>query len=135
MTEPLVSFPDVERLVVELLEDRPELVGVVVDNRPPPDFNGTQKAVLVSRVGGAWIDDQRLDQPLVDFEVYGPDKSAAHRVALTARALTIALRGVSHGGAVVVDVVEEDGPRWLPDFHHPASNRYRSTVRLVIRPS
>jgi hypothetical protein len=135
VTDPLVTFPDVERLIVDTLKNRPELAGVVVDNRPPPDFNGTQKAVLVSRVGGAWIDDQHLDQPLVDFEVYGPDKSATHAVALTARALTISLRGVTYGGAVVVDVVEEDGPRWLPDYHHPGSNRYLSTVRLVIRPS
>jgi hypothetical protein len=135
VTEPLVRFPDVERLVVDTLKDRTELAGVVVDNRPPPGFNGTQKAVLVSRVGGAWIDDERLDQPLVDFEVYGPDKSATHAVALAARALAISLRGVSYGGAVVVDVVEEDGPRWLPDYHHPGSNRYLSTVRLVIRPS
>jgi hypothetical protein len=135
VTEPLVRFPDVERLVVDTLKDRTELAGVVVDNRPPPGFDGTQKAVLVSRVGGAWIDDERLDQPLVDFEVYGPDKSATHAVALAARALAISLRGVSYGGAVVVDVVEEDGPRWLPDYHHPGSNRYLSTVRLVIRPS
>jgi hypothetical protein len=135
MTSPLVTFPDVERLLVDALKDRPELAGVVVDNRPPPGFDGTQKAVLVSRVGGAWIDDQHLDQPLVDFEVYGPDKSAAHAVALTARALTINLRGISYGGALVVDVVEEDGPRWRPDYLHAASNRYLSTVRLVIRPS
>ena len=135
MTEPLVTFPDVERLVVDALKNRPELAGVVVDNRPPPGFNGTQKAVLVSRVGGAWIDDQHLDQPLVDFEVYGPDKSTAHAVALMARALTISLRGVSYGGAVVVDLVEEDGPRWRPDYQRPGSNRYLSTVRLVIRPS
>jgi len=135
VTDPLVTFPDVERLVVDTLKDRPELAGVVVDNRPPSGFDGTQKAVLVSRVGGAWVDDERLDRPLVDFEVYGPDKSTAHAVALMARALTISLRGVSYGGAVVVDLVEEDGPRWRPDYQRPGSNRYLSTVRLVIRPS
>jgi hypothetical protein len=135
MSDPLISFPDIERLVVDQLKDRSELAGVIVDNRPPAGFDGTQKAVLVSRVGGAWVDDQKLDQPLVDFEVYGPDKSAAHGVALTARALALQLRDVSYGGADVLDVIEEDGPRWLPDYHHPGSNRYLSTVRLVIRPS
>jgi hypothetical protein len=135
VTEPLIAFPDVERLVVDSIKDRPQLAGVLVDNRPPPDFDGTRRAVLISRVGGAWIDDQHLDHPLIDFEAYGPDKSTAHGVALAARAVTIGLRGVDYGGAVVVDVIEEDGPRWLPDYHHPGSNRYLSTVRLVIRPS
>jgi hypothetical protein len=135
MSEPLVTFPDVERLVVDSFRERAELTGVVVDNRVPPDFDGTQRAVLVSRVGGAWVDDQRLDHPLIDLETYGPDKPAAHVVALAARAATFGLRGVSSGGAVVVDVVEEDGPRWLPDYHHPRGNRYVSTIRLVVRPA
>jgi hypothetical protein len=135
MTEPLPTFPDVERLVVDSFQDRPELAGVMVDNRVPQGFDGTQRAVLVSRVGGAWVDDERLDRPLIDLEVYGPDKPAAHVVANSARTATFGLRGVSYGGALVVDVVEEDGPRWLPDYQHPGSNRYLSTIRLVVRPS
>ena len=54
MNEPLVIFPDVERLVVDHLKNRPELADVLVDNRTPPGFDGTQKAVLISRAGGAW---------------------------------------------------------------------------------
>ncbi|MEC4016408.1 hypothetical protein [Streptomyces sp. H27-D2] len=127
-----ISFPDVERLVVDHLKNRAELAGVIVDNRPPAGFNGTQKAVLVSRVGGAWVDDLRLDQPLVDLEVYGPDKTAAHGVALAARSALFEARGTSYGGAIVTDVVEADGPRWLPDYNYPASSRYLSTVRLFI---
>lgn len=134
MSDPPITFPDVERLVVDHLKERPELIGVTVDNRPPPGFDGTQKAVLVSRVGGAWIDDRRLDEPLVDLEVYGPDKTTAHGIALLARAALRTARGRTVGTAYVTDVVEADGPRWLPDFHHPAGNRYLSTVRLLIRP-
>jgi len=135
MTEPIVTFPDVERLVVDNLKNRPERAGVVVDNRPPAGFDGTQRVVLVSRMGGAWVDDERLDHALVDLEAYGPDKPAAHTVANVARALVIGLRGTTYGGAVVVDLVEEDGPRWLPDYLHNGASRYLSTVRLVIRPS
>ncbi|MFI5808094.1 hypothetical protein [Streptomyces sp. NPDC051561] len=130
-----LAFPDAERLVVDHLKNRPELAGVVVDNRPPAGFDGTQRAVLVSRVGGAWVDDLHLDQPLVDLEVYGPDKTAAHTVALAARAAVLTLAGTSYGTAFVTDVVEADGPRWLPDYLRPAGNRYLATVRILVRPA
>ncbi|WSJ45691.1 hypothetical protein OG349_23635 [Streptomyces sp. NBC_01317] len=131
----VLNFPDVERLVVDFLEDRPEMVGVTVDNRPPAGFDGTQKAVLVSRVGGVWVDDLHLDKPLLDLEVYGPDKTAAHTVALAARACVLELIGTRYGTAVVTDVDEADGPRWLPDYNRPAGNRYLATLRLSIRPA
>lgn len=130
-----LAFPDAERLVVDHLKNRAELAGVVVDNRPPAGFDGTQKAVLVSRVGGAWVDDLHLDQPLIDVEVYGPDKTAAHTVALTARAALLDATGTVYGGAAVTEVAEADGPRWLPDYNRPNGNRYLSTVRLSIRPA
>ncbi|MEU8958762.1 hypothetical protein AB0C93_31240 [Streptomyces sp. NPDC048518] len=130
----ILTFPDAERLVVDFLKNRAELTGSVVDNKPPAGFDGTQKAVLVSRVGGAWVDDRHLDQPLLDLEVYGPDKSTAHGISLAARACVLELTGTSYGGAVVTDVAEADGPRWLPDYNRPAGNRYLSTVRISIRP-
>ncbi|MEU2184077.1 hypothetical protein [Streptomyces thermolilacinus] len=130
-----LAFPDVERLVVDHLRNRPELTGVVVDNRPPAGFDGTQQAVLVSRVGGAWVDDLHLDRPLVDLEVYGPDKTTAHTVALTARAALLDATGTVYGGAFVTEVAEADGPRWLPDHNRPSANRYLSTVQLSIRPA
>lgn len=132
MADPTVTFPDVERLVVDFLTDRAELAAATVDNVPPAGFDGTQQVVLVSRSGGAWIDDQHLDTPLVDFEVYGPDKTTAHTLALKVRAALLALRGTLYGTARVTDVVEADGPRWLPDWNRSAANRYYSTVRLSI---
>ncbi|MEU9332006.1 hypothetical protein AB0D49_02450 [Streptomyces sp. NPDC048290] len=135
MAEPTVTFPDVERLVVDFLTDRTELAAATVDNVPPAGFDGTQPVVLVSRAGGAWIDDQHLDQPLVDFEVYGPDKTAAHTLALTVRSALLGLRGTAYGTAIVTEVVEADGPRWLPDWNRAAASRYWATVRLHIRPA
>ncbi|MFF7330898.1 hypothetical protein ACIQU5_10700 [Streptomyces sp. NPDC090306] len=132
MAEPTVTFPDVERLVVDLLTDRAELAAVTVDNVPPSGFDGTQPVVLVSRSGGAWIDDQHLDLPLVDLEVYGPDKTAAHTLALLVRSALLAVRGTVYGTTRVTDVVEADGPRWLPDWNRSAANRYYSTVRLSL---
>ncbi|MFE9410224.1 hypothetical protein ACFYN0_15720 [Streptomyces sp. NPDC006704] len=135
MNEALLAFPDVERLIVDHLKYLPELSGVAVDNRPPAVFDGTQQAVLVSRTGGAWVDDLHLDQPLVELEVYGPTKTAAHTLSLSVRAALLQLRGTTYGTAVVTDVVETEAVRWLPDYNRPAGNRYRTTVRLSLRPS
>lgn len=130
---PSIVFPDVEQLVVDYLRNRPELAGILVDNRTPAGFDGTQRAVLVSRAGGVWVEDLQLDQPLVDLEVYGPDKPAAHSLANAARGALLSMRGATIGSAVVTDAVEADGPRWLPDYNHGAASRYRSTTRLSLR--
>lgn len=135
MPDPLINFPDVERLVVDYLKTRTELAGVTIDNRPPSGFDGTQPAVLVSRVGGTWIDDQYLDTPLVDLDTYGPDKTAALGIASKVRAVLLPLRGTVRAGTLVADVAEQDGPRWLPDYNRPNGNRYLTTVRLSLRPS
>ena len=133
MTDQLISFPDIEMLVVDNLKDRSELDGALVDNRLPAGFDGTRRAVFVSRSGGVWTDDD-LDQALIDLEVYAPDKPAAHLLSLAARGLVLQLEGTSYGGALVTDVREEDGPRWLPDYVHGGVPRYRSTTRLSVRP-
>jgi hypothetical protein len=130
-----IVFPDVEQLVVDYLRNRTELAGVLVDNRTPAGFDGTQRAVLVSRAGGVWVEDLHLDQALMDLEVYGPDKPAAHALANIARSALLSVRGATVGSTLVTDAVEADGPRWLPDYNHGAANRYRSTTRLSLRTS
>ncbi|GAA3770662.1 hypothetical protein GCM10022206_06590 [Streptomyces chiangmaiensis] len=131
----ILTFPDAERLVVDFLKNRPEMTGVTVDNRTPVGFDGTQQVVLVSRSGGVWIDDLHLDKPLIDLEVYGPDKTTAHGIALAARACVLELVGTTYGTAIVTDIDEADGPRWLPDYNRPAGNRYLATIRVSIRPA
>ncbi|MFH9297634.1 hypothetical protein [Streptomyces sp. NPDC017520] len=134
MTSPPSTFPDVEAIVVELLSDRPDLADAVVDETTPPGFDGTQQAVIVSRRGGAWVDDLHLDQPLVELEAYGPDKATAHRLANAARAELLSAAGRTYGTSLVItDVVEADGPRWLPEFLHPAANRYVCVLRVSLR--
>ncbi|MEU0298812.1 hypothetical protein ABZ252_04965 [Streptomyces sp. NPDC006175] len=134
MSSPPSTFPDVEAIVVELLSDRPDLAEAVVDETPPAGFDGTQPAVIVSRRGGAWIDDLHLDQPLIELEAYGPDKVTAHRLANAARAELLSAVGRTYGTNVVItDVVEADGPRWLPEYLYPAANRYLTVLRVSLR--
>lgn len=127
------TFPDVEAIVVDLLSDRPELAGAIVDESPPSGFDGTQRAVIVSRRGGAWIDDLHVDKPMIELEVYGPDKTAAHLLANAARAVLLRSAGTVFGTSVITDVAEADGPRWLPDYVYTAANRYLCVIQLSVR--
>ncbi|MER5772671.1 MULTISPECIES: hypothetical protein [unclassified Streptomyces] len=132
------KFPDVQKIVVDLLtQSLSATAGVTVVESPPVGFNGTTKTVVVSRRGGAWIDDLHLDQPLIELEVYGPTKSDAHVLANDARAALLGMAGrvidTSVPKTTITDVSEADGPRWLPDYVYTAANRYLCILRLFLR--
>ncbi|MFG2872278.1 hypothetical protein [Streptomyces sp. NPDC048338] len=132
MTTPPSAFPDVEKLVVDVLKADPALTGVTVAAQAPAGFDGTQNAVLVNRRGGAWLGDLHVDMPLIEFEVYGPTKTAAHVLANAARRALLATIGKQIGANVVSDVEEQDGPRWMPDYLYRGANRYLCVIRLSV---
>ncbi|MFB7517844.1 hypothetical protein [Streptomyces sp. NPDC056144] len=133
MTTPPSAFPDVEKLVVDVLKADPALAGVTVAASAPAGFDGTTSAVLVNRRGGAWIGDQHVDMPLIEFEVYGPSKTAAHVLANAARRALLATIGKPIGANNRVhDVEEQDGPRWMPDYLYRGANRYLCVIRLSL---
>ncbi|MEU7011808.1 hypothetical protein [Streptomyces sp. NPDC046332] len=132
MTTPPSAFPDVEKLVVDVLKADPALAGVTVAVQAPTGFDGTQSAVLVNRRGGAWIGDLHVDKPLMEFEVYGPSKNAAHVLANAARRALLATIGKQIGVNFVSDVEEQDGPRWMPDYLYRGANRYLCVIQLSL---
>lgn len=134
MTTPLIQFPDVEALVVQLLQADPAIqgTGATVSRDAPPGFDGTTAAVLVSRLGGTWIGDLYLDNPMIQLEVYGPDKATASTVANTARHALLALVGTVQGSTTISDVVEQDGPRWMPDYLYQAAKRYVCVLKMSL---
>ncbi|MEU0400236.1 hypothetical protein ABZ318_08270 [Streptomyces sp. NPDC006197] len=132
MTTPPSAFPDVEKLVVDVLKADPALAGVTVAAQAPAGFDGTQSAVLVNRRGGAWIGDLHVDKPLIEFEVYGPTKTAAHVLANAARKALLATIGKQLGAHLVSDVEEQDGPRWMPDYLYRGANRYLCVIQLSL---
>ncbi|AXI78053.1 hypothetical protein [Peterkaempfera bronchialis] len=132
MTTPPSAFPDVEALVVDVLRADPGLATATVSVDPPSGFDGTQRAVLVSRRGGAWTGDRHVDQPLIELEVYGPDKATAHILANAARRALLAAMDHSYGGTTVTDVTEQDGPRWMPDYLYRAANRYVCVLAVSL---
>ncbi|MFI9807625.1 hypothetical protein ACIHEJ_25230 [Streptomyces sp. NPDC052301] len=129
---PPSSFPDVEALVVDILKQDPALSTALVTVQPPSDFNGTTAAVLVNRRGGAWVGELHVDQPLIELEVYGPTKQAAHVLANSARRALLATAGNRYGTNLITEVEEQDGPRWLPDYLYHAANRYVSVHKVYL---
>ncbi|WP_320784709.1 hypothetical protein [Streptomyces sp. CRN 30] len=129
---PPSAFIEVERLVVEILEDDPGLATALVAVEPPADFDGTAAAVLVNRRGGAWVGELHVDEPLIELEVYGPDKATAHTLANTGRRALLAAAGRTFGTNVITDVVEQDGPRWMPDYLYAAANRYVCVLKVAV---
>ena len=129
---PPSAFPDVEALVVDILEADSALSTALVTVDPPSDFNGTTAAVLVNRRGGAWIGELHVDQPLIELEVYGPTKQAAHVLANSARRALMAAAGNRYGTNLITEVEEQDGPRWLPDYLYSAANRYVVVLKVFL---
>ncbi|MFF3940841.1 hypothetical protein [Streptomyces phaeofaciens] len=129
---PPSAFPDVEALVVDILEADSALSTALVTVDPPSDFNGTTAAVLVNRRGGAWIGELHVDQPLIELEVYGPTKQTAHVLANSARRALMAAAGNRYGTNLITEVEEQDGPRWLPDYLYSAANRYVVVLKVFL---
>ncbi|MFE2166693.1 hypothetical protein ACFXB3_16775 [Streptomyces sp. NPDC059447] len=132
-TPPPSAFPDVEALVVDVLKAAPALSAAAVAVDPPAGFDGTQRAVLVNRRGGAWTGDLHVDMPLIELEVYGPTKAVAHTMANAARQALLANIGKTVGSNTFTDVVEYDGPRWLPDYLYRGANRYTCVLQVSLR--
>lgn len=129
-----LAFSNVERLVVSFLSARPEMAGVRVAVRLPDDYDGLARAAVVTRVGGEFAADDRIDRAVVRLDTYGPDKAAALDLAGTVRGLVWLAPDATHaGGAVVSDVAEDRGPSWLRDPAFPAANRYTTRYLLLIR--
>jgi hypothetical protein len=129
---PPSAFPDVEALVVDILEADSALSTALVTVEPPSDFDGTTAAVLVNRRGGAWVGELHVDQPLIELEVYGPTKQAAHVLANSARRALMAAAGRRYGTNLITEVEEQDGPRWLPDYLYSAANRYVTVLKVFV---
>ncbi|WP_062640305.1 hypothetical protein [Streptomyces maremycinicus] len=129
---PPSAFPDVEALVVDILEADSALSTALVAVEPPANFDGTTAAVLVNRRGGAWIGELHVDQPLIELEVYGPTKQAAHVLANSARRALLAAAGNRYGTNLITEVEEQDGPRWLPDYLYRAAHRYVTVLKVFL---
>lgn len=119
---PPSAFPDVEAMIVDILEDDSRLSGAIVAVQAPTGFDGTAAAVFVNRRGGAWVGERHVDQPLIELEGLAND----------ARQAVLAMANNKYGTNLVTDVEEQDGPRWLPDCPYSAANRYVTVMKVYV---
>lgn len=131
-TRPLL-FPNIESVVSGFLKGRQDLAGVPVGSLPPPGFDGTQRAVVLTRLGGYFADDDQLDHAEVRIDSYGPDKVAAHGLACTVRGvLPLITRVALADGVVLTDAAEIQGPCFSLDRRHSNASRYLMKHRFVV---
>lgn len=126
-------FPDIESLVAAFLAARGELDGVSVGVTLPAGFDGSQRAVVINRLGGAFRSDDCLDDAVTLIDSYGGDKTTAHAVANAVRGVLPLMTSAHHAeGVVVSDVEESQGPCWSPDRRRDGASRYVMRYRLVV---
>jgi len=122
-------FPNVETLLAAFLSGRSELAGVPVVVRLPAGYDGTSPAVVVTRVGGEFSVNDKLDRALVRVDTYGRDKAGALDLAGTVRGLVWLMPDVA---PPVTDVSEARGPSWLRDPAFANANRYTTRYLLHV---
>lgn len=128
-------LPDAERMVSAYLRDQADLTALVADRvYTAVPANPVFPLVRLTRTGGApptelyWI-----DNPMIQFDIWGGTKAQARQVAETVRALVYRLRGVQ--GDTVVSMVKGGGLQYLPDdTYEPARPRYLFTVTIATHP-
>ncbi len=106
-----------------------------VDASWPVNYDGSQRFVLVERVGGPMARQARqmwMDEPLIQVSCGAPNKAAAKDIAIAVRA-AMPLMYVSYtAGPVVANVEELVGPLWLPDPKYGPAGRYLIQYQLSI---
>lgn len=126
-------FPDVEGLMATFLSARGELDGISVGVVLPPDFDGSQRAVVINRLGGAFLSDDCLDDAIVLVDAYGNSKPVAHAVANAVRGVLPLMTSAQQvGGVAVSELQESQGPCWSPDRRRDGASRYVMRYRLVV---
>lgn len=126
-----LAFPNTEGLVAAYLAARPELAGVPVDTEFPTDTKAS--AVFLSRVGGRYDEDDRVDQVFLRVDTYGATKTGAHDLACTVRGVLPLITQATLAGGVLVSWITEDyGPQWFLDTKHADSQRYLMRFRLFV---
>jgi hypothetical protein len=142
MTGPApITAVDDEALVCGWLGAQPGItaIGATVADRLPDGYDGTQPAVVVTRIGGAMDPaggGQWLDRPRWDVDCHGPNKAAAKDLVSAVRALLAVARWHDHSaaGAAWCDTTEDVGPQWIADTDYPEAGRYLLQVSALIHP-
>lgn len=134
---PVVPMPDVEAALTALLGNVLD-DGVKVGTEWPEDLAAHLAGgiVALSRGGGGTALRFVLDEPTIDFDVFGADKGAAYDLAALVRAHVFAAENTRQGDALI-KAVEDVSLIWLPwqaaEGTAPIP-RYVLVMSLIVRP-
>lgn len=76
-------------------------------------------------------DDGITDEPLLDVEVFHPDRVDAARLAEETRTALLQLTGRAVNGALIDRVTTASGPAWV--YYGPNVERYVASYRVAYR--
>lgn len=133
-TDPVVVFPDVEKLAIGFLLDRKAQRSDMADWNFGTSLTGEALPFFrIQRIGGWRALDFVLDTARVDLEVRAKTRERAHDVIQLGLALLMVMPNYSFTGALVYRVGVEITPFYLPD---PSTDqpRWLSTIHIINRP-
>lgn len=134
-------FPSVEKFLVQVLKAEFDVRVVTELPHNFQDADGPTDGLPVihaDRISGADLD-WKSDRPIVDIDVYGPDRETASDLGQQVHNyLRFVLPGVrtefEGSGVVVTRVRTVVGPRFLPHAN-PAVRRSQANYEFVLHPS
>lgn len=135
MPSPLSVMPDDELALIQYLRSVSEITALVPANRITTQLpaQATFPAITLTRAGGTAAQWQRIDEPAIQVDVWGPaDRHTCKQIALTVRAAILAIRNDVVSEATLVSGLEEVGPQWLPDTELSVKPLPRYTARFRV---
>lgn len=128
-----VGSVDVELLIIQWLQGQLGS-GVVVRDELDNNLLNELPTVQVERVPAGGDDGFRIDQALVDIDVYAATRGAAVALAIQIRGLLLTvLSGAATGGAVVGRVSTLAAPGSRP-YENPGLRRVGATYQIYSHP-
>jgi len=128
-------LPDAEALVISYLESQSQ-VTALVSNRVYGDLPTSPSFPLVAvrRIGGLTRWPHYIDQPSLQVEAYGRNRTEASQIARVVHAVLKDMPQ-QHSRGIVTDVQDSLGLTWQPDStYSPAKPRYLFGVVATMHP-
>lgn len=119
-------WPNLEVVFVAYLNAN---LGVRASTDIPGDVGDLPGFVQVSRGPGG--DDGITDSPLLDLNIFAPDRLAAGNLAEQVRQLVLAAAGMNAGDHLIDSVETASGPAWV--YYGPNVDRFISSYRVGLR--
>lgn len=137
MARPLAIAPDDELALLQYLRGIPEVTALLPAERqgtalPAQVDLTTAPFLIVQRIAGQASAAPGIDEPVVQIDVTGGDRSVCKRAILTVRAAILAIANDRVPAGVLASAYEEIGPSWLPDtLVAPPTPRFTARFRLT----